>query len=73
MCWSSPKPPDIPAPPPPPAAPPQLTSDEVASEAEEVKRRARAVQGPRATMISGAQGLVQPAATAQKSLIGGTS
>lgn len=73
MCWHIPKMPDAPSVPPPPPAPVSFAAQGESEAAKETQRRGRMALGGRATQVTGAAGVTAPAATAQKSLIGGAA
>jgi hypothetical protein len=72
--------PQLPPPPPPPPAPtfeaakppppPQMQAPQTLAAANEVTAKARGAAGPSSTIATSAQGLVDPANLALKSLIG---
>jgi hypothetical protein len=64
---SSPKPPPPPAPPP---APPTQASPAVQAARDDERKRARLAAGRASTILTGAQGVMAPAETGGKSLLG---
>ena len=70
MCFPSFKAPELPPPPPPPPELPSEASEPVKRAREEERKRAAALQGDKATLLTGAQGLTAPATTGKVSLLG---
>ena len=71
MCiGSAPSIPDAPTPPPAPPPTPQLPDAGVQQAGTDQRNRAIAALGPGSTILTGPQGLAQPAQTTAKTLLG---
>jgi hypothetical protein len=70
MCMSS-KAPSAPPPPPPAPEPAKKASDAVRMARDETKKKSRSMAGDAASQLTGARGLMQPANTANTTLLGG--
>lgn len=72
MCMSSPSAPTPPPPPPPAPEPAKKASESVRRARDESKKKSRGLSGDASTQLTGARGLMQPANTANATLLGGS-
>jgi len=69
--FSAPKAPPPPPPPPPPPEPPKKVDPAVSQARRDEVRRARQQSGIGGTRVTGSQGLLDPASTTGRTLLGG--